>query len=240
MLVDDDLSFYSSQWEQGRLNNSTVIYISHGKYIYGQWKDNEPHGLNVFRIGDTVVLGEFDCGRLCKKILVIFEKLNFVVVIEENQGDWDVIDRGMLKNYNELVRYIEEAEIPMKPQFFSLTKFLTSISNENVVAAPCPGSENCYYGFDQGLGIIFNPNNGVVSVGCHDGKKLSEYGGKYDIPRQVTEGNFLLNEIIRYPFLSTERPKHQIYQIYQKLHKRSLSFKNEYFDSKVKLLTSIE
>ncbi len=40
ILIDDDLSFYASHWKDGKLNDSTVIYISHGKYIYGQWRDN--------------------------------------------------------------------------------------------------------------------------------------------------------------------------------------------------------
>lgn len=61
----------------------------------------------------------------------------------------------------------------MKPQYFSLTKFLTSISNEMASAVPCQGTENCYYGFEEGLGIAFNPSNGVVSVGYHSGKKLT-------------------------------------------------------------------
>ena len=57
ILADDDLSFYASQWREGKLNGPTVIYISHGKYIYGEWMHNEPHGLNVFRIADTVIVG---------------------------------------------------------------------------------------------------------------------------------------------------------------------------------------
>lgn len=72
ILVDDDLSLYASQWVNDKLNGATVIYISHGKYIYGIWKDNEPHGLNVFRIGDTVILGEFNNGQLINKVLIIF------------------------------------------------------------------------------------------------------------------------------------------------------------------------
>lgn len=72
ILIDDDLSFYASNWKDGKLNDDTVIYISHGKYIYGQWHENEPHGLNVFRIGDTVVLGEFDNGDLIRKAIIIF------------------------------------------------------------------------------------------------------------------------------------------------------------------------
>lgn len=185
ILIDDDLSFYASHWHEGRINASTVIYISHAKYIYGQWQDNEPQGLNVFRIGDTVVLGEFDNGYLVKKIVVIFERLNFVAILEDRNGDWAVCQRGVLRGYNELVKYIEEANIPMKPQYFSLTKFLTSISNEKAGAVPCQGTENCYYGFDEGLGIIFNPSNGVVSVGYHSNRKLTECGGKYEHPNFV-------------------------------------------------------
>lgn len=111
----------------------------------------------------------------------------------------------------------------MKQQYFSLTKFLTSISNCKISVAPCRGSENCYFGFSEGLGIIFNPNNGVVSVGVHSNKKLTELGGKYELPTYVIEGNFETNEVIKY---SKDRPKGQIYSIFQKMHKRSLNFKN--------------
>lgn len=81
----------------------------------------------------------------------------------------------------------------MKPQYFSLTKFLTSISNSKASASPCQDSENCYYGYEEGLGIAFNPNNGVVSVGSHLQKKLVEFGGKYEYPNFVVEGNFQTN-----------------------------------------------
>ena len=40
ILIHDDLSFYASQWNDGKLNGPTMIYISHGKYIYGQWNNN--------------------------------------------------------------------------------------------------------------------------------------------------------------------------------------------------------
>ena len=92
ILIDDDLSFYASHWKDGKLNDSTLVYISHGKYIYGQWKNNEPHGLNVFRIGDTVILGEFNNGDLINRILVIFERVNFIAILEKlNSNDWTVI-----------------------------------------------------------------------------------------------------------------------------------------------------
>lgn len=81
----------------------------------------------------------------------------------------------------------------MKPQYFSLSKFLTFISNARVSAVPCRGSENCYFGYGKGLGIVFNANNGVVSVGSHEGKKVVEFGGKYEIPAFAIEGNFETN-----------------------------------------------
>ena len=34
--------------------------------------NNEPHGLNVFRIADTVIVGEFVNGVLTKNVLIIF------------------------------------------------------------------------------------------------------------------------------------------------------------------------
>ena len=40
ILVDDDLSFYVSDWNENQLSGKTIAYLSHGKYIYGEWKDN--------------------------------------------------------------------------------------------------------------------------------------------------------------------------------------------------------
>ena len=80
----------------------------------------------------------------------------------------------------------------MQPHFFSLTKFLIAIEDKKLAASSGKTSENCYFGFESGLGIIFNPNNGVVSVGVHEKKMLYEYGGKYE--GEVSfEGNFETN-----------------------------------------------
>lgn len=51
------------------------------------------------------------------------------------------------------------------------------------------------------------------------------------------EGNFKTGELITY---HDERPKQRIYALCQKIHKRSLNFKNEYFDSKVKLMHNLQ
>lgn len=124
----------------------------------------------------------------------------------------------------------------MEPHYFSLTKFLTHISNQKVSAVACEDSDNCYFGFEEGLGIVFNPNNGVVSVGYHENRTLTEFGAKYE-EEAIMEGNFKTGELITY---HDERPKQRIYALCQKIHKRSLNFKNEYFDSKVKLMHNLQ
>jgi len=58
----------------------------------------------------------------------------------------------------------------MPDHYFSLIKFVTSMTSdedensESLLACPCE-SENCYFGYRDGLAIVFNSNNGVVSVG---------------------------------------------------------------------------
>lgn len=51
VLIDDDLSLYASHWQYNKLNGNTLIYLKHGQYVYGEWKENEPNGLNVVRLG---------------------------------------------------------------------------------------------------------------------------------------------------------------------------------------------
>lgn len=108
ILIDDDLSFYASNWKSGKLNGCTLIYLAQSKYIYGQWENNEPNGLNVFRICDTVVLGMFENGKLKGRVLLIFEKINFIAILSLGEnGKADVIKRGVLKNYDDLLSYIQ-------------------------------------------------------------------------------------------------------------------------------------
>lgn len=59
VFIDDDLIFYISHWKHNQLHGPTLIYLTHGKYIYGEWKYNQPHGINVYRSGDTVLLAKF-------------------------------------------------------------------------------------------------------------------------------------------------------------------------------------
>ena len=51
IFIDDDLTLYASHWHRNKLHGPTLLYISHGKYIYGQCQHNELDGLAVFRSG---------------------------------------------------------------------------------------------------------------------------------------------------------------------------------------------
>jgi hypothetical protein len=75
--------------------------------------------------------------------------------------------------------------------FFSLTKFACAFSqsSKHLKIFPCL-SNCCYFGFISGLGIVFNSNNGVVSVGCHRNEQLCDFGGRFDGATAAEEGNF--------------------------------------------------
>lgn len=72
IFIDDDLAFHLSHWKHGQLDGPTLLYLSHGKYLYGLWKNDLPHGLNVFRCADTVLVGAFKEGTPTGRCLVVF------------------------------------------------------------------------------------------------------------------------------------------------------------------------
>lgn len=181
IFIDDDLTFYISHWKQNRINGLSLIYISHGKYIYGEWKDSEPHGLTVFRSGDTVLVGQCAQGRPTGKCLVIFERFNFACVLQESGEGWKVLSSGHLTTYNTLLQYIDLMGMPVPDHFFSLTKFACHFSKNSahVKTLPC-FSGCCYFGYTNGLALVFNAANGLVSVGAHREEQVCEFGGRFE------------------------------------------------------------
>jgi hypothetical protein len=115
-----------------------MIYITHGKYLYGTWMDNQPHGLNVFRVGEAVLLGQFEMGKLTGKVIVIFERLGFLAIVMERSGDeWLINDRKVLRDHKELVPYIQFVGIGISPLYFSLAKYMAAMQGEGVVISQC-------------------------------------------------------------------------------------------------------
>lgn len=74
-------------------------------------------------------------------------------------------------------------DFKMPDHYFSLIKFVTyqaaDSHEQGLIVSPCDNG-NCYFGYQNGLAIVFNSNNGVVSVGHHQNKKIVGFGGKFD------------------------------------------------------------
>lgn len=123
--------------------------------------------------------------------------------------------------------------------YLSLIKFTCSFSNSHNAVRTFPCHQNhCYFGYVNGLAIVFNSNNGLVTVGQHRNEELCEFGGKFKSKKVAEEGNFAPGgEIVQY---KGERPTQKIYSIYQKIHKRDNNFINETYESRTRIFTSIQ
>ena len=82
-------------------------------------------------------------------------------------------------------------DINVPEYYFSLTKFACRFSNYSQAIKTYSCVNNCcYFGFHNGLALIFNSNNGLLSIGHHNNEQLCEFGGKYEGHRSSEEGNF--------------------------------------------------
>jgi hypothetical protein len=173
------------------------------------------------------------------RCLLIFERHGFACVLGEHNKQWQVIKTGLLVNHTSLMKFIELLQVEVPEHYLSLIKFACAFSNSHntIKTFPCH-QNNCYFGYVNGLAIVFNSNNGLVSVGQHRNEELCEFGGKFVSKKVVEEGNFgSSGETVQY---KGERPTQRIYQIYQKVHKRDSNFVNEAYESKTKVFTSIQ
>lgn len=100
VLVDDDLTFHVSHWQKGRMEGPTLLYLAHAKYIYGEWKNNEPHGFNVYRSGDTVLLAKYLFGVPAGRCLVVLEREGFACVLREEGREWSVVGAGAVETHS--------------------------------------------------------------------------------------------------------------------------------------------
>ena len=66
------------------------------------------------------------------------------------------------------MKYIELLQIDVPEHYLSLIKFACAFSNHNntIKTFPCH-QDYCYFGYINGLAIVFNNNNGLVTVGHH-------------------------------------------------------------------------
>lgn len=80
MLLDDGMNVYLSEWSEDKLNGMTFIYLSSGNYIYGYWRNNEPHGVVVFRNQEYIILAKANCSKITDSTIAITNSLNHLMV----------------------------------------------------------------------------------------------------------------------------------------------------------------
>lgn len=76
------MNIYLSEWSEDKLNGLTFIYLSSGNYIYGNWKNNEPHGLAVFRNQEYILLANTTSSKITDNAIAITNNLNHLMVFE--------------------------------------------------------------------------------------------------------------------------------------------------------------
>lgn len=93
--------------------------------------------------------------------------------MDEDNGDWRITDSGQLINHDTLMKYIQMIGVPVPDHYFSLTKFACHFAKYSsfVKAYPCL-SNCCYFGYHDGLAIVFNSNNALISIGAHCNENL--------------------------------------------------------------------
>lgn len=73
-----------SHFKQGRVADLALFFNSHARYLYGEWDKNMPNGLCVLRMGEVIIVTQYQEGKLKAgtNVLFIFEKYCLAVVIE--------------------------------------------------------------------------------------------------------------------------------------------------------------
>ncbi len=80
ILIDDDMNIYCSEWEDNRMNGFTFIYFANGNYFYGMWRGNEPHGINIYRNKEFILIGVYHKGSNVGNTLAITDSINHMLV----------------------------------------------------------------------------------------------------------------------------------------------------------------
>lgn len=62
------------------MSGLTFIYTNNGHYFYGMWKNNEPHGSNIYRNKEFILIGSYHRGSNVGSTLAITDAINHLLV----------------------------------------------------------------------------------------------------------------------------------------------------------------
>lgn len=71
------------------------------------------------------------------------------------------------------MKFVELLQVEVPEHYLSLIKFACALSQPHSALRTFPCHQhNCYFGYPNGLAIVFNNNNGLVTVGQHRNEEL--------------------------------------------------------------------
>lgn len=85
IVIDDDLSIYFSEWDDGKLNGLTFVYFVDGTYLYGNWRNNQPNGINIFKNSEFLLLANYHIGEPIGNAIVATTSMNYMFLLNSEQ-----------------------------------------------------------------------------------------------------------------------------------------------------------
>ena len=201
--------------------------------MYGDWKEGVPHGFNVFRGGEIVVLGNFKEGRTDGMFAVVFERHKFVVVGYPKEDGFAVEWKREYEGEEELKKIIMSSVENFGENYYSFVRYL----GEKFCQGEGDGLELKYeggkywFGYVEGIGAVIDDFNQIERMG-----EMMERSGNINRlgvcwgSDLVSAGNFENEIVIKYQ--ENMKPTRDIKKLFRIEHKRSVNFKNDYFLTK--------
>lgn len=53
-----------NNFSSNKICDEALFYISHSRYHYGHWLNNQPHGLCIFRMNEILIFTQYKRGEL--------------------------------------------------------------------------------------------------------------------------------------------------------------------------------
>lgn len=117
------------------MEGMTFVYLNNGTYMYGNWKNNEPNGINIVRNKEFIVAAIYLRGNCSQNTLAIADSINYMLVfagedVNSRSRDEDVnllsSENIMEINYYEeiLLHTANKNGIALEKKEASLTNFL--------------------------------------------------------------------------------------------------------------------
>lgn len=229
----DRHAFIASHWDLDEPSGPTFVFHSHAHYMYGFWESNKPQGFNCIRIGSMLAMAFYESGIIVGKLLILFEKYNLLVALEDVNGQWQESDKREVYLDEDFDRFAHSCGWPsFEESWKTLIKFISAYfvnsirSSEQRLKLRLINGTNYRYGFDEGLAVVFDDDYQINSMGMHRKAKLKSLGIRY-LDNLIEEGDFSSSNQI-FAFKRDGRPHDKIGKLYSHHLLQGLDFINKF------------